>query len=460
MDVDAIVNAFKAKTFVIEAGENKRMKINSEDSNRALKSLWWQALYSVQMLGTLNDAFLGYGGIDLHGLLGIANHFLNDGTRDGNGCWTRALRLLSRDVSFLPTMEQPFVVEIREADSSYVHSSMMASMRAGFEDLDYFESARDGLKELGLLREPEPLFVSTQQEEADEVFSEDSGDGEGSTPPSSPTPPTPQTPTSPAAPEEPSVYSLETLIQLALSVIDRTTQTLHIAEARKQLTERHHSPFLHAHDLIFENHHEGVESSVIKSPFTLYYKPAYSFGHEVWEYISYANRNGDVAAAYRTLVLKAVLFVAEETTKASPAGAAERTTSVFVDSRTDAVLDLVVRVHAAILEIGSDLTQATAVERFAKLQSFKEDHETLLADLEAQLQKFQLLKAGLVPRGWTTNGSPLVDLLVAVANVGMRLGIARYGAGAGDMSGAYLQGDLAAFPGFQFDQAQGGAGPL
>ena len=458
MDVESIVNAFKAKTFVTEAGEQKRTKVDPEAANRAIKNLWWKVKYSVDLLDTLNAAFLGYGGLDPHGLVAIAYHFLNDGTRDGNGCWTRALRLLSRDASFLPTMEQPFVVEIREDALSYVSSSsILMSMRARFEQLDYFESAWDGLKERGLLREPEQVLVAAQQEEADEVFSDPSG-GEQSPPPSSPTPssptpPTPSTPASPAEPQPPSVYPLEELIRKALGVIDFDTRTIDITTAREQLMGGHHSPFLHAHDFLFENQHEGGGSSVIKSPFTLYYKPAYSFGPEAWDDISYANRNGDVAAAYRALVLKAILFVAVETTNASPAGDAERTVSVFVDPRTDAVMDLVVRVHAAILEIGSDLTQAPAVVRYDKLQSFEEDHKNLLADLEAQLQKFEPLKSGFA-RGWTTNGSPLVDLLVAVANVGMRLGIARYGAGAGDMSGSYLQGDLAAFPGFQYEKAQ------
>lgn len=456
MDVDAIINAFKAKTFVTET--NKRTKVDVEDANRALKGLWWDGKYSVDLLADLNTAFRGVRDLDPYGLLGFANHFLGDGTRDGVGYWTYALQVLSLDSSFVPTDEQPFVFEVRAETLSDARGRTLTQLLERLEGLDDYERTRDILHERGLLLVPESPLMAAQQipddafSEDEEEEEEDAGDGE-ELPPSSPSP----TPGSPAEPEPPSVYPLEELIRNALKVIDRTTGTINITAAREELTQGHHSPFLHAHDFLFRNQHEGGESSAIKSPFTLYYEPAYSFGYEAWDAISYANRNGDLAAAYRAMVLKAILFGAGEAKNASPAGAAERAVSVFVDPRTDAVLDLVTRVHAAILEIGSDLTEATAIDRFAKLESFKEEHEALLADLDAQLQKFQPLVRQA--RGWTTDGSPLVDLLVAVANVGMKLGIARYGAGAGDLRGPYLQGNLSMFPGFQYEEAQGGAGP-
>jgi hypothetical protein len=201
----------------------------------------------------------------------------------------------------------------------------------------------------------------------------------------------------------------EELLDLCLAALPDN-----INHASAQLNSENHSIFSHSYDYQLQFLQEG---GGIKLPEWRSYYYRLASESDVWQHSTEdANRNADIAAALRSLVLWCVVLSEEGKVDAEcPLATVLNTGNPRDDPLYDTVIDNVRWLHELILDKENDVATDTADDRKARYLTLLLEHEARMLPLE----KF--------PQSDRERKSPLVDLLWGACGASLGMFMARYG---------------------------------
>ena len=201
----------------------------------------------------------------------------------------------------------------------------------------------------------------------------------------------------------------EELLDLCLAALPDN-----INRANEQLSSENHSIFSHSYDyqLQFLQEGGGIQLPEWRS---YYYRQASE--NDVWQHSTEgANRNADIAAALRSLVLWCVVLSEEAKVDAEcPLATVLNTGNPKDDPLYETVIDNIRWLHELVLEKENDVATDTADDRKARYLTLLLDHEARMLPLET------------APQSDREKKSPLVDLLWNACGASLGMLMARYG---------------------------------
>lgn len=204
--------------------------------------------------------------------------------------------------------------------------------------------------------------------------------------------------------------------------------------ARAELQKEDHSPFAHAYDFVIVNEPEGGDSVHVPSPRSYFYRvlrEGFDGSRESdSKSVPQANRNADLAAGLRMLVLQSVVL-SYEASKDSGCAIVRQLNAEFahlshpaafglIESRR--VAELVERVHEWILKAGEDMAHDEWSDRFEGFKAFRSATSAALAPFASEIASESASERN--PNG--APNSPLLGLLVKVCSLMVGLCAARY----------------------------------
>ena len=216
----------------------------------------------------------------------------------------------------------------------------------------------------------------------------------------------------------PEAYTYEDLLDFCIGVLPDN-----INLAKEYLSTEDHSMFSHSYDYLIEFQQEGGTIQIPRWR-SYFYRgasedPSQQYG------VSPANRNADIAALLRSMVLWSVVLTSEAKSDAvCPNAARLNTVRGDDDSRYHTVVDQICKLHGAMLSRGEDTGSQTTAERYEKYKSFVEGYAPSVRALVAPLDDYNRRDVSR-----PLDSSPLVDLLARVCEVGLALMAARYASG-------------------------------
>jgi hypothetical protein len=217
---------------------------------------------------------------------------------------------------------------------------------------------------------------------------------------------------------DPVAHTYEQLFEFCIDVLPDN-----INLAKEYLSTEDHSMFSHSYDYLLEFNQEGGAIQIPK--WRSYFYRGASEDPSQQSNVSPANRNADIAALFRSMVLWSVVLASEAKNDAvCPIAARLNAVRGEGDGRYKSVIEQIRRLHSAMLSRGKDMGSQTTAERYATYESFVAEYAPSVMALTGPLDDYDW-------RGTTrpSDSSPLVDLLVRVCEVGLALMAARYASG-------------------------------
>jgi hypothetical protein len=278
------------------------------------------------------------------------------------------------------------------------------------------DGAKAGLTKLGFLKEPsmqfdpsQPMSFTQTQDYDMESDTEGSEGSEGG-----------QEDDEEEEGQEEQFPALATHQQLFDAVL--TTLPGNAVAAQQQLLNEDHSMFSHAYDYTIKHDSEGgaVQLPELRSYF--YRRADTEPGADV--HTSPSNRNGDLAAALRSMILMAVVLADDAQGDEGCAIHEQLMMDPVQDGRYNVTITALTDLHRLILDLGDASASTDIFERLSAFETFQ--------GTARELQE-RLLNPNLI----TPTRSPLVDLLIKVQTFMLTCLGARHAAGlkaAGDTS--------------------------
>jgi len=181
--------------------------------------------------------------------------------------------------------------------------------------------------------------------------------------------------------------------------------------AKAALLSESHSIFSHSYDYLIPYDQDEIQFPLLR---TYFYR---SFGAEFQFSTSPANRNADLAAAMRSMMLLSVAIASEARLYAEAgASAALNHVPAGQDPWYDRTVVELCRLHGKMLDLGDDMALEDTNKRMEKYEEFARTNELAVAELH---KDFDI----------RSPQSPLVDLLMRLCDVSFELIGARYAAG-------------------------------
>ena len=428
MDVDALVDAWKAQMHTgpkherssepTSEGNEKKKAAHDERQSKSLMELQTagdqkyelektrgELMDTNQRLNKELDRFRC--GASLQWIRAMEWHVdhLYEGTFLNMGRWGAMVRMLSgnsyadRDIA-----NEHFPVEVvRDEYRPYASTALIQHRdRMRTEVPDVYTFVEETLLNNGFLvvRPPSPL--PAQDPYAGEDDGEEGGvddDAQADVMPDV-APPRP----------DPKAYKYETLLKVCIDVLPDK-----ISLAKEYLSTEDHSMFSHSYDYLLQFNQEG---GAIRIPeWRSYFYRAASKDPSQQDGVPLANRNADIAALFRSMVLWSVVLASEAKNDAECSIAASlNSVPAEKDGRYDGVIAQIRRLHAGMLSRGEDMASETTAERYKTYTSFVNEYAPSVKTLVSTVVR-------------DVNTSPLVDLLVCVCEVGLALMAARYASG-------------------------------
>ena len=217
---------------------------------------------------------------------------------------------------------------------------------------------------------------------------------------------------------DPQAHTYEELLEFCIGVLPDD-----INLAKQYLSTEDHSMFSHSYDYLLQFQEEGGTIQIPEWR-SYFYRGASEDPSQQYN-VPPANRNADIAALFRSMVLWSVVLASEAKNDAvCPNAARLNTVRGDSDGRYEAVINQIRQLHSAMLSRGEDMGSQTTAERYAAYTSFVGGYTPSIMALAATLDDYDR-------RGTTrpSDSSALVDLLVRVCEVGLALMAARYASG-------------------------------
>lgn len=440
MDVDALVDAFKRKRFGTAPvpTEDKRTRDEFEASESVEPA---ESAEPTEPVETADDAFalanrqlpsvIGIGRLiesfrceasenAFQSMLWLMLH-LRESAQSRFGQWMLFLELLSADKYATRDIQRRAfpLYEVYDVYDDTPEHARRDALRRNMPQL--YDDAMDALVFKGYFRRRDRALLQAQQQQeySDVNYDVNSDDQEDNSDDTSDDDQDDNSDDDQEAAARRGAQNSGSYADLLLRCLDATAS---YNRARAELQKEDHSPFAHAYDFVIVNEPEGVDSVVVPSPRSYFYrvlKEGFDGSRESdSKSVPQANRNADLAAGLRMLVLQSVVL-SYEASKDSGCAIVRQLNAEFahlshpaafglIESRR--VAELVERVHEWILKAGEDMAHDERSDRFEGFKSFRSATRAALAPFAPE----------------SASESPLLGLLVKVCRLMVGLCAARY----------------------------------
>lgn len=453
MDVNAIVDQWKVRLSI----EGKRQRALDNDSetegdeeqNAELAIRMAVSLAAVKrgegqkhiLVGTLDELRLAVDHMSLAlrqfecdatrphtaALKWLADH-MYESSQESIGQWGMFIRLVSANSRAMQSIQtNTFPVDLVEHDMDVGASLVYLRKRKRMEDdaPELYDFVYETLLDRGFIAAMKPQLPAQNMYQEEQVLEDDADgveDTEGESPAAGGAAETDEESAddesadeestdaeSPELPKLPFLLRYSKLLESALETLP-TNGNL----AKTMLLSEDHSIFSHSYDYLIS--HNGAGGGLqLPTERTFFYRAA---DVESQFETSPANRNADLAAALRSMVLRSVAIASDASQYAECTAAARlRIVAASDDPWYNRVVDEIRRIHGLMLDLDADVALEKTDERMARYDSFRYANSSPLA------------ATNTTPFYERSPKSPLVELLVVVCQLSFLMLVARYSAG-------------------------------